>query len=141
MVSDKKQSIPFWETKSRASQTSSASLPPLTTVDELLEQPRLPSPPCSSRQNGKEKYVFIQLSVDIMAAEAVIPCLWLAVLTSPAAAKSRTMAVRLISMAMTGYYRTMTRPRPHRPLRMVTYAPVVKKKVLFLEATKGGRAK
>ncbi|EAW16149.1 mitochondrial 54S ribosomal protein bL33m [Aspergillus fischeri NRRL 181] len=56
-------------------------------------------------------------------------------------AKSRTIAVRLISMAMTGYYRTMIRPRTHRPLSMLKYDPVVKKKVLFLEATKGGRAK
>lgn len=56
-------------------------------------------------------------------------------------AKSRTIAVRLISMAMTGYYRTMVRPRTHRPLSMLKYDPVVKKKVLFLEATKGGRAK
>jgi large subunit ribosomal protein L33 len=56
-------------------------------------------------------------------------------------AKSRTIAVRLISMAMTGYYRTMMRPRVHRPLSMLKYDPVVKKKVLFLEATKGGRAK
>ncbi|KAI9367926.1 hypothetical protein BJX61DRAFT_547030 [Aspergillus egyptiacus] len=56
-------------------------------------------------------------------------------------AKSRTMVVRLISMAMTGYYRTMTRPRMHRPLSMLKYDPVVKKKVLFLEATKGGKAK
>ncbi|KAL2012337.1 hypothetical protein VTN00DRAFT_5055 [Thermoascus crustaceus] len=56
-------------------------------------------------------------------------------------AKSRTVAVRLISMAMTGYYRTMVRPRTHRPLSMLKYDPVVKKKVLFLEATKGGRAK
>ncbi|KAL3411944.1 ribosomal protein L33 [Aspergillus fumigatus] len=55
--------------------------------------------------------------------------------------KSRTIAVRLISMAMTGYYRTMVRPRTHRPLSMLKYDPVVKKKVLFLEATKGGRAK
>jgi large subunit ribosomal protein L33 len=57
------------------------------------------------------------------------------------AAKSRTIAVRLISMAMTGYYRTMIRPRLHRPLSMLKYDPVVKKKVLFLEATKGGKAK
>ncbi|KAJ5983568.1 mitochondrial 54S ribosomal protein YmL39 [Penicillium waksmanii] len=57
------------------------------------------------------------------------------------AAKSRTIAVRLISMAMTGYYRTMIRPRIHRPLSMLKYDPVVKKKVLFLEATKGGKAK
>ena len=51
------------------------------------------------------------------------------------------MAVRLISMALTGYYRTMIRPRAHRPLSMLKYDPVVKKKVLFLEATKGGKAK
>lgn len=56
-------------------------------------------------------------------------------------AKSRTIAVRLISMAMTGYYRTMIRPRTHRPLSMLKYDPVVKKKVLFLEATKRGKAK
>lgn len=56
-------------------------------------------------------------------------------------AKSRTMAVRLISMAMTGYYRTLSRPRAHRPLSMLKYDPVVKKKVLFLEATKGGKAR
>lgn len=56
-------------------------------------------------------------------------------------AKSRTITVRLISMAMTGFYRTMIRPRAHRPLSMLKYDPVVKKKVLFLEATKGGKAK
>ncbi|KAA8644536.1 hypothetical protein EYZ11_006881 [Aspergillus tanneri] len=55
--------------------------------------------------------------------------------------KSRTLTVRLISMAMTGYFRTMVRPRAHRPLSMLKYDPVVKKKVLFLEATKGGRNK
>ncbi|KAJ5991102.1 hypothetical protein N7499_011646 [Penicillium canescens] len=59
----------------------------------------------------------------------------------PATAKSRTIAVRLISMAMTGYYRTMIRPRVHRPLSMMKYDPVIKKQVLFLEATKGGKNK
>ncbi|KAJ5417882.1 uncharacterized protein N7487_001432 [Penicillium crustosum] len=59
----------------------------------------------------------------------------------PDTAKSRTIAVRLISMAMTGYYRTMIRPRAHRPLSMMKYDPVVKKQVLFLEATKGGKNK
>lgn len=39
-------------------------------------------------------------------------------------AKSRTIAVRLISMAMTGYYKTFTRPRTHRPLSMLKYDPV-----------------
>ncbi|KAF2860536.1 hypothetical protein K470DRAFT_270592 [Piedraia hortae CBS 480.64] len=48
-------------------------------------------------------------------------------------AKSRTIAVRLISMAMTGYYKTFTRPRTARPLSMLKYDPVVKRQVLFLE--------
>ncbi|KAF2719189.1 hypothetical protein K431DRAFT_286923 [Polychaeton citri CBS 116435] len=52
-------------------------------------------------------------------------------------AKSRTIAVRLISMALTGYYKTFVRPRQHRPLSMLKYDPVVKKKVLFLEAKRG----
>lgn len=54
-------------------------------------------------------------------------------------AKSRTIAVRLISMAMTGFFRTMVRPRAHRPLSMLKYDPVVKKKVLFLEQKRGGK--
>jgi large subunit ribosomal protein L33 len=53
--------------------------------------------------------------------------------------KSRTIAVRLISMAMTGFFRTMVRPRASRPLSMLKYDPVVKKKVLFLEQKRGGK--
>ncbi|KAK3645754.1 hypothetical protein LTR56_008941 [Elasticomyces elasticus] len=73
-------------------------------------------------------------------------------------AKSRTIAVRLISMAMTGYYKTFSRPRTHRPLSMLKYDPVgkreyqiavynwanaemldtVKRQVLFLEQKRGG---
>ncbi|KAF1813215.1 39S ribosomal protein-like protein L33 [Eremomyces bilateralis CBS 781.70] len=53
-------------------------------------------------------------------------------------AKSRTVAVRLISMAMTGYFRTFVRPRAHRPLSMLKYDPVVKKQVLFLEQKRSG---
>ncbi|KAJ9614178.1 hypothetical protein H2200_002314 [Cladophialophora chaetospira] len=53
--------------------------------------------------------------------------------------KSRTIAVRLLSMAMTGYYRTMVRPRTSRPLSMLKYDPVVKKQVLFLEQKRGGK--
>ncbi|KAI8931774.1 hypothetical protein NX059_011412 [Plenodomus lindquistii] len=52
-------------------------------------------------------------------------------------AKSRTIMVRLISMAMTGYYRTMQRPRAHQPLSMLKYDPIVRKQVLFLEAKRG----
>ncbi|KAL8807024.1 MAG: hypothetical protein Q9223_004485, partial [Gallowayella weberi] len=53
--------------------------------------------------------------------------------------KSRTIAVRLISMALTGYYRTLRRPRAHRPLSMMKYDPVVRKQVLFLEQKRGGK--
>ncbi|KAA8909661.1 39S ribosomal protein-like protein L33 [Sphaerosporella brunnea] len=53
-------------------------------------------------------------------------------------AKSRTVAVRLISMAMTGYYKTFVRPRTHRPLSMIKYDPVVKRNVLFLEQKRKG---
>ncbi|KAL1960378.1 hypothetical protein VTO42DRAFT_8338 [Malbranchea cinnamomea] len=52
-------------------------------------------------------------------------------------AKSRTIAVRLISMAKTGFYMTFRRPRTSRPLSMLKYDPVVRKKVLFLEAKRG----
>lgn len=41
-------------------------------------------------------------------------------------AKSRTIAVRLLSMAMTGYYKTFSRPRIHRPLSMLKYDPIGK---------------
>ncbi|KAM0794909.1 hypothetical protein BDR22DRAFT_814386, partial [Usnea florida] len=54
-------------------------------------------------------------------------------------AKSRTISVRLISMALTGYYRTMRRNRAHKPLSMLKYDPVVKKQVLFLEQKRGGK--
>ena len=32
--------------------------------------------------------------------------------------------VRLVSMAMTGYYRTLSRPRAHQPLSMLKYDPI-----------------
>jgi len=55
-------------------------------------------------------------------------------------AKSRTVAVRLVSMALTGYYKTFVRPRTHRPLSMMKYDPVVKRQVLFLEQKRGGKS-
>ncbi|KAF2091479.1 hypothetical protein K490DRAFT_60919 [Saccharata proteae CBS 121410] len=53
--------------------------------------------------------------------------------------KSRTIVVRLLSMAMTGYYRTFTRPRAHKPLSMLKYDPVVRRQVLFLEQKRSGK--
>ncbi|PUU76171.1 50S ribosomal protein L33 [Tuber borchii] len=53
------------------------------------------------------------------------------------AAKSRTILVRLISMAMTGYFKSLVRPRTHKPLSMIKYDPVVKRRVLFLEQKRG----
>ncbi|KAG0130836.1 hypothetical protein HOY82DRAFT_585460 [Tuber indicum] len=52
-------------------------------------------------------------------------------------AKSRTIVVRLISMAMTGYFKSFVRPRTHKPLSMIKYDPVVKRRVLFLEQKRG----
>ena len=40
------------------------------------------------------------------------------------AAKSRMISVRLISMAMTGFFYTFARPRESRPLSMLKYDPV-----------------
>ncbi|OAA61078.1 Ribosomal protein, zinc-binding domain protein [Niveomyces insectorum RCEF 264] len=48
-------------------------------------------------------------------------------------AKSRVISVRLLSMAMTGFFYTFTRPRTSTPLSMLKYDPVVRRKVLFLE--------
>lgn len=54
------------------------------------------------------------------------------------AAKSRTVAVRLVSMALTGYYKTFLRPRTHRPLSMLKYDPVgTSHKFSLLEGTCG----
>ncbi|KAH9907314.1 hypothetical protein F4778DRAFT_531129 [Xylariomycetidae sp. FL2044] len=47
--------------------------------------------------------------------------------------KSRMISVRLISMAMTGFFYQFARPRAARPMSMLKYDPVVRKKVLFLE--------
>ncbi|KAI0009397.1 50S ribosomal protein L33 [Xylariaceae sp. FL0662B] len=38
--------------------------------------------------------------------------------------KSRLIPVRLISMAMTGFFYTFTRPRTARPMSMLKYDPV-----------------
>ncbi|KAL2161973.1 hypothetical protein VTH06DRAFT_7758 [Thermothelomyces fergusii] len=39
-------------------------------------------------------------------------------------AKSRIINVRLISMAMTGYFYTLTRPRTALPMSMIKYDPI-----------------
>ncbi|KAF2670087.1 hypothetical protein BT63DRAFT_454269 [Microthyrium microscopicum] len=51
--------------------------------------------------------------------------------------KSRIISVRVLSMAMTGYFKTFSRPRTSRPLSFLKYDPVVRKKVLFLEQKRG----
>ncbi|KAK0640901.1 hypothetical protein B0T16DRAFT_335247, partial [Cercophora newfieldiana] len=53
-------------------------------------------------------------------------------------AKSRTVLVRLVSMAMTGFFYTFTRPRTSLPMSMLKYDPIVRRKVLFLEQKKRG---
>jgi large subunit ribosomal protein L33 len=112
-------------------------------IGELLEQPQFPSSQRPAAKMAKKGTLQPILSGHNLSTPepASTTHFETAKLILHLTAKSRTMAVRLISMAMTGYYRTMTRPRAHRPLSMLKYDPVVKKKVLFLEATKGGRAK
>ncbi|PHH75106.1 hypothetical protein CDD80_2626 [Ophiocordyceps camponoti-rufipedis] len=47
--------------------------------------------------------------------------------------KSRLVNVRLISMAMTGYFYTTQRARRSAMMALFKYDPIVRKKVLFLE--------
>ncbi|KAI1737436.1 hypothetical protein F4680DRAFT_428635 [Xylaria scruposa] len=54
-------------------------------------------------------------------------------------AKSRMISVRLLSMAMTGFFYQYARPRTARPMSMLKYDPVVRKKVLFLEQKRKGK--
>ncbi|KAK1251921.1 hypothetical protein MKX07_007400 [Trichoderma sp. CBMAI-0711] len=51
-------------------------------------------------------------------------------------AKARLINVRLISMAMTGFFYTFKRPRTAPMMGMLKYDPIVRKKVLFLETKK-----
>ncbi|UPK91778.1 hypothetical protein LCI18_002713 [Fusarium solani-melongenae] len=50
--------------------------------------------------------------------------------------KARLVHVRLISMAMTGFFYTFKRPRTAPMMSMLKYDPIVRKKVLFLETKK-----
>lgn len=80
--------------------------------------PICPSALYTSSHHGKERYRLHPLSHSSPCAHSQ------QLTTSSSAAKSRTIAVRLISMALTGYYRTLRRPRVHRPLSMLKYDPV-----------------
>ncbi|KIJ54283.1 hypothetical protein M422DRAFT_221818 [Sphaerobolus stellatus SS14] len=53
-----------------------------------------------------------------------------------AKAKARTLIVRLISTAQTGFFYTKTRPRLSPKLTAIKYDPVVKARVLFIESKK-----
>ena len=67
----------------------------------------------SRSQDGEERYVRRSLILRNSLLTATT-------------AKSRTVAVRLMSMAMTGFFMTFRRPRTHRPLSMLKYDPVGK---------------
>ncbi|ERT01919.1 ribosomal protein L33 [Sporothrix schenckii ATCC 58251] len=54
-------------------------------------------------------------------------------------AKSRVISVRVLSMAMTGFFYTFTRPRTSTPLSFLKYDPIVRRKVLFLEKKRSGK--
>ncbi|OAX41279.1 hypothetical protein K503DRAFT_735927, partial [Rhizopogon vinicolor AM-OR11-026] len=51
-------------------------------------------------------------------------------------AKARTIIVRLISTAQTGFFYTTQRPRQGAKLAAVKYDPKVKARVLFVESKK-----
>ncbi|KAG1877106.1 hypothetical protein C8R48DRAFT_689939 [Suillus tomentosus] len=51
-------------------------------------------------------------------------------------AKARTIIVRLISTAQTGFFYTTQRPRQGSKLAAVKYDPKVKARVLFVESKK-----
>ncbi|KAH6640492.1 hypothetical protein F5144DRAFT_560486, partial [Chaetomium tenue] len=53
-------------------------------------------------------------------------------------AKSRIINVRLLSMAMTGYFYTFTRARTALPMSMIKYDPIIRRRVLFLEQKRKG---
>jgi hypothetical protein len=82
-------------------------------------------------RDGEERYANHQSYISRTCAFArshwtpstSVPHTWVYADYHPTA-KSRTIMVRLISMAMTGYYRTMQRPRAHQPLSMLKYDPI-----------------
>ncbi|KAH7319768.1 hypothetical protein B0I35DRAFT_478088 [Stachybotrys elegans] len=51
-------------------------------------------------------------------------------------AKSRLINIRLVSMAMTGFFYAYKRPRTAPLMSLLKYDPIVRKKVLFLETKK-----
>jgi large subunit ribosomal protein L33 len=57
-------------------------------------------------------------------------------LAAMAKKKTRVINVRLISMAMTGFFYAFKRPRAAKPMGMLKYDPIVRRKVLFLESKK-----
>jgi hypothetical protein len=93
-----------------------------------LHKPPLP------QTNGKERYLntiphtcIVDLPSPQGPLESLLPNPYLPLPSNTDTlhiAKSRVIAVRLLSMAMTGFYRTMRRPRTSRPLSMLKYDPV-----------------
>ncbi|KIM84255.1 hypothetical protein PILCRDRAFT_6522 [Piloderma croceum F 1598] len=57
-----------------------------------------------------------------------------------AKAKARTIIVRLISTAQTGYFYTTKRTRLGPRLSAIKYDPTVKQRVLFVESKKSKKA-
>ncbi|KAM0527068.1 hypothetical protein ACHAPS_003343 [Verticillium nonalfalfae] len=53
--------------------------------------------------------------------------------------KARVITVRLLSMAMTGFFYTFNRARTASPMSMLKYDPIIRRKVLFLEQKRKGR--
>ncbi|KAF8587463.1 hypothetical protein K439DRAFT_1659015 [Ramaria rubella] len=57
-------------------------------------------------------------------------------ITMAGKSKAKTLIVRLISTAQTGFFYTKTRPRQGAKLAAIKYDPVAKSRVLFVESRK-----
>ncbi len=103
-----------------------------SSTDSKLPQHRsrtnLQSAPHTSSRHGQERYPLPSPPNHppplLLSFHSPLPLQYQANASPSSTAKSRTIAVRLISMALTGYYRTLRRPRAHRPLSMLKYDPV-----------------
>ncbi|EGX93151.1 50S ribosomal protein L33 [Cordyceps militaris CM01] len=89
---------------------------------------RIASPPCHSHLSISQ----------LRDCDAVNPYAPVANLSCDTA-KTRLIHVRLLSMAMTGFFYTFKRPRTALPMGLLKYDPIVRKKVLFLESKRKGK--
>lgn len=114
-----------------ASTTSKSSSFKLTTPHPQPRRRRPPPtrpPPRTAQEDGQERYVPPHPSSPLSLGRPVIPPQGNRSnrFPPPPTAKSRTIIVRLVSMAATGFFYTFTRPRQALPMSMLKYDPIGK---------------